>query len=94
MSLRRGFSVSFFPSSLTYVCQTHWGNTQERFFLVVFFHSRNKMIIFASERAEVGEVSLPVWSQIQISNLILTFQTLNETVTLIRLQSFRFSYSF
>ena len=52
------------------------------------------MLYICSEKAEVGEVSLPVWCQIQISNLILTFQTLSEIASLIRLQSFRFSYSF
>lgn len=53
-----------------------------------------KMLYICSEKAEVGEVSLPVWCQIQISNLILTFQTLSKIASLIRLQSFRFSYSF
>lgn len=63
-------------------------------FLFLFLHKSEMVCIFAIEKAEVGEVSLPVWRQIQISNLTLTFQTLNEIASLIRLQSFRFSYSF
>lgn len=59
-------------------------------FQLILFHSSGIICIFAGEKAEVGEVSLPVWCQIQISNLILTFQTLSEIATLIRLQSFRF----
>ena len=69
------------------------------FDLCVKFHRQNVLrlknkLYLCSEKAEVGEVSLPVWCQIQISNLILTFQTLSEIASLIRLQSFRFSYSF
>ena len=59
-------------------------------FKLILFHSSGIICIFAGEKAEVGEVPLPVWCQIQISNLILTFQTLSEIATLIRLQSFRF----
>lgn len=47
-----------------------------------------------SEKPEGGEVSLPFGCQISISNRILTFQILNESASLIRLQVFRFSYSF
>lgn len=50
----------------------------------------NNYTYICRTKPEVGEVSLPVWCQIQISNLILTFQTLNEIVTLIRLQVFSF----
>lgn len=50
----------------------------------------NNYTYLCRTKPEVGEVSLPVWCQIQISNLILTFQTLNEIVTLIRLQVFSF----
>lgn len=62
-------------------------------FFLGFFHDSEKMFIFASEKPRSGEVPLPLVGQIQISNLILTFQTLIEIVTFIRLLAFRFSYS-
>lgn len=63
-------------------------------FLLVLFHVSLLFSTFAVENPKVGGFPLPVGCQIQISNLILTFQTLTEIASFIRLSGFRFSYSF
>lgn len=63
-------------------------------FLCVLFHGRIIICIFADENPKVGGFPLPLVCQIQISNLILTFQILNEIASLIRSLGFRFPYSF
>lgn len=53
-----------------------------------------KITKFAHENPKAGGFPLPGGCQSPISNLILTFQTRIEIVSLIGLLGFRFSYSF
>ena len=78
-----------FLSAAPFACSSPLG-----IFLLVLIHSLIFFSIFAAKtRRWEGFPSL-LDCQIQISNLILTFQTLNEMLTFIRRSGFRFSYSF
>ena len=85
------YALALAASTLT--CAASAGLFLRRFDFCMKFHKqkvlklKNKLYL-CSVKPEVGEVSLPVWCQIQISNLILTFQTLSEIASLIRLQVF------
>lgn len=55
---------------------------------------KNKLYICIEKPKGGGRFPSPVVRQIEISNLILTFQILTEIASLIRLWVFHFSYSF
>lgn len=55
---------------------------------------KNKLYLCIEKPKGGGRFPSPVVRQIEISNLILTFQILTEIASLIRLWVFHFSYSF